>query len=224
MARIHVLHENAAWVEPLRDAFVESGQPYAEWFLHEGVLRFDQAPPEGVFYNRMSASSHTRGHRYAPELTHGVLNWLEAHGRRVVNGSRALYLEVSKLAQYAALGRAGVLTPRTIAAVGRDKVLEAAGALGPGPYILKPNRGGKGLGVQLFQSTNAIAGYLDGPGMTIHPCDSTDPAALNRLVLTIARALDLPMQVAGNAPLQEIQIPNDDVGMVPAGHQLAFGK
>ena len=30
------------------------------------------APPEGVFYNRMSASSHTRGHRYAPELTAGV--------------------------------------------------------------------------------------------------------------------------------------------------------
>ena len=164
MARIHVLHENAAWVEPLREVFAETDLPFAEWFLHEGVLRFDQIPPEGVFYNRMSASSHTRGHRYAPELTHGVLNWLEAHGRRVVNGSRALYLEVSKLAQYAALSRTGVRTPRTLAAVGRDKVLEAAEALGAGPYILKPNRGGKGLGVQLFQSTKAIADYLDGPG------------------------------------------------------------
>jgi hypothetical protein len=109
----------------------------------------------------MSASSHTRGHRFGPEYTQLVLNWLERHGRRVVNDSRALYLEVSKIAQYAALQRAGVTTPRTAAAIGRDHVLEAARAFGPGPYILKPNRGGKGLGVQLFQSVDSIAGYLD---------------------------------------------------------------
>ena len=164
MTAIHVLHENDAWVEPLRAAFAEQGLPFAEWFLDEGTLTFDSSPPEGVFYNRMSASSHTRGHRYAPELTHGVLNWLEAHERRVVNDHRALYLEVSKLAQYAALQRAGVRTPRTVAAVGRDQVIEAARAFGPEPKILKPNRGGKGLGVQLFHSIEAIADYLDGPG------------------------------------------------------------
>lgn len=163
MSRIYVLHENAAWVEPLRAAFAELDLSYAEWFLDEGTIAFDRAPPPGVFYNRMSASSHTRGHRYAPELTHGVLNWLEAHDRRVVNRSRALYLEISKLAQYAALARAGIATPRTVAALGRDNVLAAARDFGPGPYILKPNRGGKGLGVQLFQTVDAIAGYLDSP-------------------------------------------------------------
>ena len=160
-SKIYVLHENSPWVEPLRAAFVELGLPYDEWFLDEGVIPFDQAPPQGVFYNRMSASAHTRGHRYGPELTHGLLNWLEAHDRRVVNNHRALYLEVSKLAQYAALNRAGIATPRTLAAVGRDQVLEAAKAFGPGPKILKPNRGGKGLGVRLVQSQEAIAGYLD---------------------------------------------------------------
>jgi hypothetical protein len=159
--RIYVLHENTAWVEPLRGAFKALGLPHEEWFLDEGVLAFDQPPPVGVFYNRMSASSHTRGHRFAPEYTHLVLNWLESHGRRVVNSSRALYLEVSKIAQYAALNRAGVATPRTLAAVGRDSVLEAAEAFGQGPYILKPNRGGKGLGVQLFQTREALARYLD---------------------------------------------------------------
>ncbi len=164
MSRITVLHENSAWVEPLRAAFAELGLPYDEWFLNEGTIAFDRAPPEGVYYNRMSASSHTRGHRYAPELTHGVLNWLEAYERRVVNTSRALYLELSKLAQYAALERAGVRTPRTVAAVGRDHVLTAAREFGPGPWILKPNRGGKGLGVQLFQSLDAMTDYLDGPG------------------------------------------------------------
>ena len=164
MSKIHVLHENSPWVEPLRDAFAEFGQPHGEWFLDTGIISFAEAPPDGVFYNWMSASSHTRGHRYAPELTHGVLNWLEAHDRRVVNGTRALYLELSKLAQYAALERAGIKTPRTVAAVGHDEVLRAATEFGPGPWILKPNRGGKGLGVQLFHELEALAAYLDGPG------------------------------------------------------------
>ena len=164
MTRIHVLHENDTWVEPLRAAFEEENLPFEEWFLDEGRVAFDRPPPEGVFYNRMSASSHTRGHRYGPELTHALLNWLEGHGRRVLNNHRALYLEVSKLAQYASLERAGIRTPRTVAAIGREHVLEAARDFGPGPYILKPNRGGKGLGVQLFQSVEAIADYLDGPG------------------------------------------------------------
>ncbi len=163
MSRITVLHENSAWVEPLRTAFAELGLPHDEWFLDQGIIAFDRAPPQGVFYNRMSASSHTRGHRYAPELTRGTLTWLEAHGRRVVNSSRALALEVDKLGQYAALDRAGLRTPRTVAAVGREHVLEAARAFGPGPWILKPNRGGKGLGVHLFHDLDEIAAYLDGP-------------------------------------------------------------
>jgi hypothetical protein len=164
MSKIHVLHENSPWVEPLRKAFSELGQAHEEWFLDTGVISFSDAPPDGVFYNRMSASSHTRGHRYGPELTHGLLNWLEGHDRRVVNGTRALYLELSKLAQYAALERDGIKTPRTVGAVGRDEVLHAAASFSEGPWILKPNRGGKGLGVQLFHDLDALAAYLDGPG------------------------------------------------------------
>ncbi len=161
MSRIYVLHENSPWVEPLDAAFAELGLPHEAWFLNEGTVSLDEVPPEGVYYNRMSASSHTRGHRYAPELTQMVLSWLERHGRRVVNDRRALALEVSKVAQYTALTRAGVKTPRTVAAVGREQVLSAARAFGLGPYILKPNRGGKGLGVQLFRSAEAIAAYLE---------------------------------------------------------------
>ncbi len=171
MSRIFVLHENSVWVEPLRVAFDRFGLPYEEWFLDERIVTLDQEPPQGVFYNRMSASSHTRGHRYAPELAHVVLTWLENHGRRVVNSSRALSLEVSKVSQYAALNRAGVRTPRTIAAVGRDKVVAAADDFGDGPYILKPNRGGRGVGVRLFESSKAIADYLDGVPDNEKPVD-----------------------------------------------------
>jgi len=162
MSKIHVIHENDAWVEPLRAAFQEQGLPYDEWFLSEGTLDLSSAPPQGVFYNRMSASSHTRDHRYAAELTGGVLAWLQSHGRRVVNDSRALALEISKVAQYEALRTYGIRTPRTIAAVGKKHVIEAAKKM-DGPFITKHNRAGKGLGVKLFQSVDALAEHVNGP-------------------------------------------------------------
>ena len=161
MAKIYVIHENDAWVEPLRAAFDDLGLPYEEWFVAEGPLDFSSVPPEGVFYNRMSASSHTRGHRFAPELTSGVLAWLESHGRRVVNNSRALQLEVNKLAQYGALALHGVRTPRTVAAVGRRQIVEAASSF-EGAFITKHNRAGKGLGVRLFQDVAALEAYVSG--------------------------------------------------------------
>lgn len=161
MSRIHVIHENDAWVEPLRAAFAESRLPYTEWFVADGMLDLGNVPPQGVFYNRMSASSHTRGHRYAAELTGGVLAWLESHGRRVINDGRALQLEISKVAQYAALSRYGIRVPHTIAAVGRNAILEAARGM-RGRFITKHNRAGKGLGVHLFDSVEALTRYVDG--------------------------------------------------------------
>lgn len=162
--KIHLLHENDAWVAPLCAALADLGLPYEAWFLDEGRLDPAAAPPEGVFYSRMSASAHTRGHRHAAALARAVLGWLEAHDRRVINGTRALALELSKVAQHLALARAGIRTPRTAAAVGRDEVLALSDDFGGGPYILKPNRGGKGLGVRLLPDRTALADYLAGPG------------------------------------------------------------
>src|SRR6266403_3756689 len=125
MPKIYVIHENDTWVEPLRAAFAELHLPFEEWFLSEGLLDLAATPPEGVFYNRMSASSHTRGHRFAAEYTAGVLAWLESHRRRLINNGRALQLEISKIAQYAALAAYSIRTPRTLAAVGRDHIIAA---------------------------------------------------------------------------------------------------
>ena len=161
MSKIYVIHENDAWVESLRAAFAELALPYEEWFLSEGAFDFSAAPPRGVFYNRMSASSHTRGHRYAPEITAGVLAWLQSHGRRVINNGRALQLELSKIDQYATLARYGIQTPRTSAAVGRANIVAAAKAFS-GSFITKHNRAGKGLGVRLFHSLDALKEYVHG--------------------------------------------------------------
>ena len=160
---IHVIHENAAWLEPLARALDAERLPWRDWFLDRGVFDLSNPPPAGVFYNRMSASSHTRHHRYAAELTAAVLAWLAGHGRRVVNGPRALDLEISKARQYAALEAAGIRTPKTVLVAGQEELVAAARRhLVGGPVILKPNRGGKGLGVRLLHTEQALAEYIAG--------------------------------------------------------------
>src|SRR5947208_9913433 len=159
--RVYVIHENDEWVVPLRRNFEARGIPFAEWHLDQGILDLRASPPPGIFYNRMSASSHTRDHRYAPELTGAVLAWLKGHGAVVVNGERALQLELSKVAQYQALAKFGIETPPTLAVIEKENITDTARRLGY-PVILKHNRAGKGLGVRLFLSAAALEEHLGG--------------------------------------------------------------
>ena len=156
--QVHVLHENPAWFGPFAQALDEAGLTWTDWHLDGGVVDLDDPPPEGVFWSRMSASAGTRGHDRAIAHTRTVLDWLEAHGRRVVNGRRALELEVSKAAQHVALRAMGIDTPRTAVIVGDDpqNVAEAAGQV-PAPLVVKPNRGGTGAGVRWFADHDALA-------------------------------------------------------------------
>ena len=158
--RIHIIHENEEWLPPFAAALDAEGLPWEAWHLDGGVIDLDAPPPEGVFWSRMSASSHTRGHLAAKEHTRGVLSWLEGHGRTVVNGRRVLELEVSKVDQHAALRAAGFDVPRTFAVVGDlTRASEVARRL-PVPFITKDNQGGKGLGVQRFDTHEAFDRYL----------------------------------------------------------------
>jgi hypothetical protein len=161
--KLHVLHENPEWFTPIGAALTAAGVPYEQWLLGDGLLDLDAEPPPGVFWSRMSASSHTRGHQHAKDQTRGVLSWLEAHGRRVVNGRRVIELEMSKVEQLVALRAAGFDVPRTIAVAGTGELAAAARKL-PIPFISKHNQGGKGLGVALFDSHDEFDAYLAAPG------------------------------------------------------------
>lgn len=155
MSQVHVIHENDAWTAPLLREMEARGVPYRDWHLDRGMLDLGEPPAAGIYYSRMSASSHTRGHRYAPEFTSCFLDWLENSGARVINPGSALRLEVSKVAQYSALRRHGIPTPRTIAATGADALLAAARRMS-GPFITKHNRAGKGHGVRLFDDAEQL--------------------------------------------------------------------
>ena len=157
--KIYILHENDEWVEPLRKELQAINAPFEEWHLGKRNVDHLDKPPHGIFYNRMSASSHTRGHRYAPEHTAVVLNWLEKNKRRVINNSRALSLEISKSLQYKELESFGIKTPKTIYCSNKESILKSANVFTK-PFITKHNRGGKGLGVKLFNNKKELDSYV----------------------------------------------------------------
>ncbi|HVE30807.1 MAG TPA: hypothetical protein VNC80_12145 [Mycobacteriales bacterium] len=158
---VHVLHENPEWMPPFAAAFAAEGVDWDETLVTGGSLDLTAEPPPGLWWSRRSASAHTRGHTAAAEHARALLDLLEAYGRRVVNGRAVLDLELSKVRQLALLRAAGVAVPRTIAVVGDrpDDLLAAAAAIGP-PVVVKPNRGGKGLGVTRFDSVDELAAAL----------------------------------------------------------------
>jgi hypothetical protein len=157
---IHVLYENPDWLPPLVSGLEAEGFAVELHVLDGGLVDPSVAPPEGIWINRISPSSHTRGHHGSVGLTRDYLLWLESWGRTVINGSRAYEVEMSKLRQDMILRKHGIRTPRTLLVIGEDAMLEAAQNF-DGPFITKHNRGGKGLGIQLFHSVEHLATAID---------------------------------------------------------------
>jgi len=160
---VYILHDSEAWVAPLRHALDARGTRHVSWNLREGLIPLHEAPPRGIFYNRIGASAHVRDAGDAPALAREILGWLERGGRRVINGSHALKLELSKTAQHLALEVSGIAVPRTIPTVGDSHVLDAVAAFAGRPVILKHNRGGTGHGVTRLDSLEEAREHLADP-------------------------------------------------------------
>jgi hypothetical protein len=166
---IHILYENEDWMPPLLDGLAHAGfEDIRPVELVEGLVDPLTPPAEGVWINRISPSSHTRGHSGTIELGRETLYWLESHGRRVINGLNAFELEVSKLRQDMVLNRWGIRTPKTILAVGAQAIVQAAASF-EGPFITKHNQGGKGLGIRLFHSATELAHWVSDPDFDAGP-------------------------------------------------------
>lgn len=169
--RVVVVHENPEWFPPLEAAFAAEGVPVEQLLLTDGAIDLDAEPAPGVYWSRLSASAHTRGHAHAKEHARGLLTWLESHGRRVVNGRHVIELEVSKVAQHALLRAHGFDVPRTTAVFGTAGLVEAARRF-DAPFITKHNQGGKGLGVARWDDHDALAAHLASPDAE-QPVDGT---------------------------------------------------
>ncbi len=165
---LHVIYENPAWLPSLEAALAREGVPYSLRFTDGGVFDLSSPPPRGVFLNRMSPSSHTRGHQDGVRFLGEYLGHLEAYGRRVLNGSQAFALEMSKIRQDQALRAFHIRTPRTVAVIGTAELKAAAREMDL-PFITKHNQGGKGLGVRLFRDLETFDAYVGGADFVASP-------------------------------------------------------
>ena len=154
--RVAVLFEHPEWFVPLFAALERRGLEVLR--VDATSLRWDPAerPDFSLLLNRMSPSSHTRGHGHAIHAAASYIDWVESHGVPVVNGSAAYRLELSKSAQLDLLRRLDIRAPRARVINNVSQAPEAARDL-RFPIIVKPNTGGSGAGIQRFDSSGALA-------------------------------------------------------------------
>ena len=108
-------------------------------------------PPEApLYFNQASPSAHVRGNTRAVPLALSMIRALELGGERVLNGSKAFSLELSKTSQAALMQRLGIPHPRTVAFNNIAAALEQWGDRWPA--LLKPEQGGSGARMYLLRS------------------------------------------------------------------------
>ena len=153
---IGILYEHPEWFELLFSELDRRGLPFSK--LPADALLYDPAAPPtlDLVVNRMSPSSHRRGHGNGIFLVRDYLRHLEENRIPVVNGSAAYAVEISKAWQLDLFRRCGVGYPRAVVVNHASRVLEAARAL-TFPIVFKPNVGGSGAGIVRFDSLDQLA-------------------------------------------------------------------
>lgn len=160
-ARLHILHEHPDWFRPLFAELDRRGIPFVRIDVRDVAAEDRRAwnpaalPSGTVLFNRMSPSAWQRGATDAVLGTADLLARAEAAGVRVVNGSEAWAVEISKARQLELLKEVGVQTPRSRVVRSAEVAVEAARDLEL-PVVTKPDVGGSGAGVTPFDTHEAL--------------------------------------------------------------------
>jgi len=154
-----VIYEHPEWQKPLFVALERRGLSFAAYDLKRNAFDPASLPRARLYFNQASPSAYIRGNTRAVPLALSFMRSLETGGARVLNGSRAFALELSKSAQSALMFQLGIDSPRTLAfndpAVALDR-WEAGW-----PALLKPEQGGSGARMYLLHSPDEFLRLLD---------------------------------------------------------------
>src|SRR5260370_3363603 len=110
-----VLFEHPEWQKPLFSALERRGVRFGAFDLKRGCFDPGRVPQATLYFNQASPSAYVRGNTRAVPLALALMRSLELGGARVLNGSRAFALELSKSAQAALMQRRNIVHPRTLA-------------------------------------------------------------------------------------------------------------
>jgi glutathione synthase/RimK-type ligase-like ATP-grasp enzyme len=152
-----VLFEHPEWQKPLFSALEHRGVSFASFDLKRGCFDVDAPPDAPLYFNQASPSAYVRGNTRAVPLALALMRTLELGGARVLNGSRAFALELSKSAQGALMKRLGIDHPSTLAF---NDVDAAVARWDRWPALLKPEQGGSGARMYLLHSKDELARLL----------------------------------------------------------------
>jgi hypothetical protein len=152
-----VLFEHPEWQKPLFSALDRRGLRYGTFDLKHGAFDPDAVPEARVYFNQASPSAYVRGNTRAVPLCLSLMRALELGGARVLNGSQAFLLELSKSTQAALMQRLGIAHPRTLAFNDVDSALAQWDTW---PALLKPEQGGSGARMYLLHSPDELARLL----------------------------------------------------------------
>jgi hypothetical protein len=158
---IAIYYEHPDWFRPLFAELDARGINYVK--LNASSHSFDPAaagPDFSLLFNRMSASAHVRGNGQAIFFTQSYLAYLETVDVRVVNGSRAFSLEISKARQLQLFNSLGLRFPKTHVVNCANEILAAALQIGF-PLLVKPNIGGRGAGIVRVDSMEQLEAAID---------------------------------------------------------------
>jgi hypothetical protein len=153
-----VLFEHPEWQKPLFAALERRGVRFGRFDLKAAAFDPDSLPRAPLYFNQASPSAYVRGNTRAVPLCLALIRSLELGGARVLNGSRAFALELSKSGQAALMAQLGIAHPRTLAFNDVDAALRDWG--NRWPALLKPEQGGSGARMFLLQSGEELARLL----------------------------------------------------------------
>ena len=153
-----VIHEHPEWQKPLFAALERRGVSFAAYDLKRNAFDTARLPQARLYFNQASPSAYVRGNTRAVPLALSFMRSLELGGARVLNGSRAFALELSKSAQAALLRQLGIDHPRTLTFNDPEAALELWEA--GWPALLKPEQGGSGARMYLLQSPDEFLRLL----------------------------------------------------------------
>ena len=153
-----VLFEHPEWQKPLFAALERRGVPFAAIDLKRAAFDPDAVPDAPLYFNQASPSAYVRGNTRAVPFAMALMRSLEQGGARVLNGSRAFWLELSKCTQAALMRRLGIPHPRTLAFNDAEAAVERW--QWGWPALLKPEQGGSGARMFLLHSPEELARLL----------------------------------------------------------------
>ena len=153
-----VLFEHPEWQKPLFAALERRGVRFGKYDLKHAAFDPAELPDAPLYFNQASPSAYVRGNTRAVPLAFALMRSLELGGARVLNGSRAFSLELSKSAQAALMQRLGIAHPASLAFNDVDSAIAQWGDRWPA--LVKPEQGGSGARMYLLHSPDELQRLL----------------------------------------------------------------